>query len=116
VAERLLGPRALERSRIRMFLATLDARPVAMAYVHLHEGAIGVFGVGTVERYRRRGIGTAVTAFAIAEVGEGADLAWLQPTALGRGVYQAMGFRPVVQWQVWMLPAAARGHVPAHGA
>lgn len=108
VAERLLGPRALERTRTRMTIATLQGEPVAMAYVHVHARAIGVFGVGTVERHRRRGIGTAVTAFAIAEAGDDADLAWLQPTALGRGVYEAMGFRPAAQWQVWMLPSAGR--------
>ena len=114
VAERLLGPGALARTRTRMSIATLDGGPVAMAYVHVHAGAVGVFGVGTVERFRRRGIGTAVTAFAIAEVAEVADLVWLQPTTLGRGVYQAMGFRPVAQWQVWLLPAA-RGTEHGHG-
>ncbi|HEX6230423.1 MAG TPA: GNAT family N-acetyltransferase [Actinomycetota bacterium] len=114
VAERLLGPRALERTRTRMTIATLEGEPVAMAYVHVHDGAIGVFGVGTVDRLRRRGIGTAVTASAIGQARGEADLAWLQPTALGRGVYEAMGFRPVAHWQVWMLPAARR-HAHAHG-
>ena len=106
VASRLLGPAALERPRIRMSVALLDGDPVAMAYVHVHEGALGVFGVGTVERLRRRGIGTAVTAYAIHEAGGGADLAWLQPTTRGLHVYEAMGFRPVSQWQVWVLPSA----------
>jgi len=113
VAERLFGPRTLERTGTRMSIATVEGRAVAMAYVHVHEGAIGVFGVGTLPTFRRRGIGGAITAFAIDEASEGADLAWLQPTALGRSVYEAMGFRPVAMWQVWTLPAARRER--AHG-
>ncbi len=113
VASRLLGPRTLERTRTHMSIAVVDGEPVAMAYVHVHAGAIGVFGVGTVPAFRRRGIARAITAFAIHEASEGADLAWLQPTALGRSVYEAMGFRPVVMWQVWTLPAARRERV--HG-
>jgi GNAT superfamily N-acetyltransferase len=73
-----------------------------MAYVHVHERALGVFGVATVPDRRRRGIGTAVTEHAVRMSSPGADLAWLQPSEMGRPVYGSMGFRAIAEWQVWI--------------
>jgi GNAT superfamily N-acetyltransferase len=102
VAARILGPSALERSDVRLFLARLDGEAVGMAYVHVHERALGVFGVATVPERRRRGIGTAVTDHALRMSSPDADLAWLQPSDMGRSVYEAMGFRAISEWQVWI--------------
>jgi len=102
VAARMLAPSALERPDVRLFLARLDGEAVGMAYVHVHERALGVFGVATVPDRRRRGIGTAVTEHAVRMSSPGADLAWLQPSEMGRPVYEAMGFRAIAEWQVWI--------------
>ena len=102
VASRLLGRGALERPDIRLYLGIADGAAVAMAYVHRHEGALGVFGVATVPEARRRGYGTAITAASMLESGPGADLAWLQPSDMGTPVYERMGFEPVAEWQVWV--------------
>jgi GNAT superfamily N-acetyltransferase len=100
VDERFLGPSILEVPATRLYLAELEGEPVGCASTHLHEGAVGVFGVGVLERARRRGIGTAITAFALGDVRARADLAWLHPSEVGIPVYQAMGFRPVSDWAV----------------
>jgi GNAT superfamily N-acetyltransferase len=101
VAERMLGPSMLGATGIRVVLATLDGAPAGFAWTNLHEGAVGVFGVGVASEMRRRGIGRAVTAFAARDASS-ADLAWLQPTEMGRPLYESMGFEVASDWEVWV--------------
>jgi predicted GNAT family acetyltransferase len=101
VAERLLGPGQLSLPSVRWYTALMDGRPVAQAYTHTWAGAVGVWGVATVPELRGRGIGTAITAFAIRDA-PGAGLAWLMATAEGRSMYERMGFRQVADWDVWV--------------
>ena len=86
------------------FVAWEADRPVAIAASYLHEGAVGIFGVGVVPAARRRGLGAAITAHA-ARAHPGADLAWLQPTDMAVGMYGALGFRRVSDWEVWVRQA-----------
>jgi ribosomal protein S18 acetylase RimI-like enzyme len=102
VAERYLGPTILSVPQTRVYVAELDGRPVAGASTDVHQGAVGLFGVGVLERYRSRGIGTAITLFALHDVQGEADLAWLHPTEMGRGMYERMGFRRVSDWAVFV--------------
>jgi predicted GNAT family acetyltransferase len=102
VAEGLLAPSQLSLPNVRLYAATADGRAVAQAVTNTQRGAVGVFGVATLPAYRRRGIGTAITAFAIDDVRDGADLAWLQSTEMGRALYERMGFRFVSDWDVWV--------------
>jgi GNAT superfamily N-acetyltransferase len=101
VARRFLPPPVLSDPGLAVYLGLLDGRAVATAAAHLDHGAVGIFGVGTVEEARQRGIGTAITGRAIADAMPEADLAWLQSTPLGRSMYERMGFRPSGDWLVW---------------
>ena len=101
VAEGLLAPSQLSLPNVRLYAALADGRAVAQAVTNTQAGAVGVFGVATIPVYRHRGIGTAITAFAIDDVRDETDLAWLQPTEMGRPLYERMGFRPVSNWDVW---------------
>jgi predicted GNAT family acetyltransferase len=100
VAERMLGPGQLELPAVRFYAALLDGRPVAQAYTHTVNGATSAWGVATVPELRGRGIGTAITAFAIRDA-PSADLAWLMATREGRSTYERMGFRHASDWDVW---------------
>lgn len=101
VARRFVPVRALTDPGLAVYLAEMDGKPVASAVAHRDHGAVGIFGVGTVEWARRRGIGTAITGRAMADAASQADLAWLQATPDGRLVYERMGFRPAGDWVVW---------------
>src|ERR671918_123301 len=100
VAERMLGPGQLELPAVRFYAALLDGRPVAQAYTHTVNGATSAWGVATVPELRGRGIGTAITAFAIRDA-PNTDLAWLMSTREGRSMYERMGFRHASDWDVW---------------
>jgi GNAT superfamily N-acetyltransferase len=102
VAEGLLAPSQLPLPNVRLYAALSDGRAVAQAVTNTQRGAVGVFGVATLPEYRRRGIGTAITAFAIDDVRSETDLAWLQSTEMARPLYERMGFRPVSDWDVWV--------------
>jgi GNAT superfamily N-acetyltransferase len=104
VAEGLLAPSQLPLPNVRLYAAIADGQVVAQAVTNTQRAAVGVFGVATLPGFRRRGIGTAITAFAVDEVRAEVDLAWLQSTEMGRPVYERMGFRPVSDWDVWVRP------------
>lgn len=74
----------------------LDNEPVACSIALRSGSVVGIYAVGTSERARRRGIGTAMTWAAVDEGRHwGCDVAVLQASGMGQPIYQAMGFRVV---------------------
>jgi ribosomal protein S18 acetylase RimI-like enzyme len=104
VAGRFYAAGSFGVSGARSFVAWEEGRPVAIGASYVHEGAVGVFGVGVVPAARRRGIGAAITVHA-ARAHPAADLAWLQPTDMAVGLYRGIGFRRVSDWEVWVRDA-----------
>jgi GNAT superfamily N-acetyltransferase len=75
-------------------LGRLDGRPVGTASLLLDAGIAGVYDVSTVPGARRRGIGTAMTVAALQLArAQRYEIAFLQPSAMGRRLYQRLGFR-----------------------
>ena len=59
-----------------------------------HGGDCGIYNVGTLERARRRGLGTALTALQLHDaLARGCRTASLQSTQMAERVYAAVGFR-----------------------
>jgi len=85
----------------RVYLARLDGRAVGTAETSLHDGVLGVFGVATVPEARRTGVAAVITAHAVRDRAGEADLAFLQASEMGHGVYARLGFRDVSIWEVW---------------
>jgi len=93
MVEGLLVPGLFDDDRARAFVGMLDGRAVATA-VSIRTGAtIGVYNVATVPDARGRGIGTAMTWHLLADADPGWDVAVLQSSAMGRPIYERMGFR-----------------------
>lgn len=87
-------------------IGLLDGAPVATASLMVAGGAAGIYNVATLEAARRRGIGAAMTAAAVRRGGErGLELATLQASAMGRPIYERLGFRFVCDLVPFRPPA-----------
>jgi GNAT superfamily N-acetyltransferase len=101
IAERFVGRKMLDDPRVRMFTAWIEGEPVGEASAYLLHDTVGIFGVGVLEHARRRGIGAALTLRAARAFEDRTNLAWLQPSAMARRMYERQGFRRVSDWEVW---------------
>jgi ribosomal protein S18 acetylase RimI-like enzyme len=91
---------------------------VATALAHDFDDDCGVYNVGTLERARRRGLGTALTALVVHDArARGCRTASLQSTPTAERVYAAVGFRDLGRILEY-VPEAADTSVSgvAHGA
>jgi ribosomal protein S18 acetylase RimI-like enzyme len=76
---------------------------VACAYTFLHERDCGIYAVGTLPQWRRRGIGRALMEHVLADAARrGARTASLQSTPVGRGLYESVGFEAAGRYEEWI--------------
>ena len=98
----LYTPRLLSAPGIAFYLAEVDGEPVATGVGCILDGLVGVYSVATPPEHRRRGYGSAVVAQIVADgFDTGAQLAYLQASAMGASVYAKLGFRRVLVWD-WL--------------
>jgi len=77
-----------------VLIARLGDENVATAMAFDHAGDCGIYNTGTLERARRRGLATALTALHIHDaLARGCQTASLQSTDMAQRVYAAVGFR-----------------------
>jgi GNAT superfamily N-acetyltransferase len=100
-----LDVRLLEVPGCRLYVGYVDGQPVACAAGLPLGRTIGVYNVATLERARGRGYGTAMTA-RVARDGQaaGCAVAALQASAMGRPVYERLGYRTVVRYRAFVEP------------
>jgi ribosomal protein S18 acetylase RimI-like enzyme len=78
----------------RLLAARVDGRNVAVAMAFDHDGDCGIYNVGTLDAYRRRGLATALTALHLRDAAaRGCRTASVQATAMAERVYASVGFR-----------------------
>lgn len=83
-----------ELSGFSLVTAQLDGEDVAALLAFDHEGDCGIYNVETLERARRRGLATALTAWQLHDaLARGCQTASLQATPMAERMYAAVGFR-----------------------
>jgi ribosomal protein S18 acetylase RimI-like enzyme len=92
----------------RFFVGYVNGKPVGTSFLFSLMKTGGIFTVGTLKEYRKRGIGTALTVHAVMEsVKEGNDLHTLQTAKGGNAerLYKKVGFEVdhIVSWYVKKL-------------
>jgi ribosomal protein S18 acetylase RimI-like enzyme len=95
-----LGAPALlsEDAALWLYVGYLGETPVATAELALGGGVAGLYNIITLEPYRRRGIGTALTLRPLLDArAHGYHTAILQAAPAGVGVYTRLGFEPFGQ-------------------
>jgi ribosomal protein S18 acetylase RimI-like enzyme len=105
---RALGPGFASDDNVRLAVGYVDDSPVARAAAIRDGSTIGIYVVGTDDRFRRRGIGRAVTWAAIEAGVEawGGTLAVLQSSEMGVPLYASMGFEVIGRYSEHEHPRA----------
>jgi GNAT superfamily N-acetyltransferase len=85
-------------------------RAVSTATLVSVDGVAAVYGVGTVPSHRRTGLGAALTVAVLHEGRRrGCDLAFLNPSPMGHGMYGRLGFEDAPGWRVYRTLADTVG-------
>jgi len=101
-------PASLVGPSIGGWVVYVDGEPAAGASILLSHGIGLVTTVGTLEAYRRRGLGDLVTRVAARSAFDrGARFVSLQSSPAGLGVYQGIGFRVVSGYRLFGRSAVA---------
>jgi ribosomal protein S18 acetylase RimI-like enzyme len=95
----LMGGAVLDAERIDGYLYEEGGQVLGTGLGMRTRGAVGVFNIAVVRDARGRGLGRAITEKVVRDgVAAGADAAYLQSSALGRPLYESMGFRFQENW------------------
>jgi N-acetylglutamate synthase len=99
------APGLLALPGAEFYTAFVDGAPVATSALFMSNRVAGVYNVATLDGYRRRGIGEAITWHAVQQ-GMKADcqMGALQASEMGRPVYERMGFRVVCHYKTYIRP------------
>ena len=112
--ERLMPAAMLGDPTVRFYVGVEDGVPVASSMAVRTDEILGIYNVATVASARGRGYGTAMTWATIADAGPGVEVVILQASAMGRPIYERMGFRTVVEYEeLANVVAPSDGEEPA---
>lgn len=95
-----------DNANVVRLAAVLDGRVIGSTVVITAHGVAGVFLVHVAEDYRRRGVGTAMTAAAL-RLGQqkGMRFAALVASPAGVPLYRRFGFTALCEYQLFTFPA-----------
>lgn len=103
--EHVFTPRLMANGAWRGYVAYVDGAPAATAQLFAHERVAGIYYVGTLDGYRKRGLGEAITRRCVVDgAAAGCDLATLQASSMGRPIYERMGFITPTEYRVLYGP------------
>lgn len=86
-----------------LYLAYLDDEPVAVSSMYLGAGAAGIYNVAALRQVRGKGAGSAVSYAALKGAHQaGYQIATLQASKLGYGVYRRLGFVEISKFDLYV--------------
>lgn len=89
------------------YIGLLDGQPVASAALVTDGGVAGVYAIATIDGARRRGIGRYMTELVLWEGRQrGNHVGVLQASAMGRPIYERIGFRAVCTYSFHLQDSA----------
>jgi GNAT superfamily N-acetyltransferase len=104
-AQSLIPSAALQVPGLESYLGTVDGKGVATTSLYAANATAGVYNVTTIESHRRRGIGAALTWHAVTRGrDQGCAVATLTASAMGKPVYERIGFRTVAPYREFTRP------------
>jgi GNAT superfamily N-acetyltransferase len=103
VALAFIGERLWAREGARVYTGYADGRPVCSGFSVQTGETLGIFTIATEPDARGRGFGAAMTSRLIADgAAAGCTVAVLQASAMGRPIYERIGFRLVQPYEIWV--------------
>ena len=97
----------LQGDDVGAFIVDLDGTPAAVAMSVLIDGVADIHWVGTMPSAGRRGLGAVAPAHALAHgFAAGGDVAALQASPMGDGLYRRMGFVELYRYDEFLVLAA----------
>ncbi|MDG4808843.1 GNAT family N-acetyltransferase [Micromonospora sp. WMMD1120] len=98
----LMGGAVLDADAISGYLAEESGAAIGTALGMRTPGVVGVFNIAVAPSARGRGLGRALTEAVLRDgVAAGADAAYLHSSAMGRALYESLGFALVETWTVF---------------
>lgn len=99
IARQAYQPSLLDDDTTQVFIGRVDGQPAASGLMVRSGDVVGVYTIGVLEEYRRRGIGEAMT-WEVIRTGRdvGCRLAVLQSSEMAYSLYEKMGFETVVTY------------------
>jgi ribosomal protein S18 acetylase RimI-like enzyme len=80
-----------------------DDVAVSCAWSFLHERDCGIYTVGALPAWRRRGLARSLVEHVLADAAHrGARTATLQSTRMGKPLYESLGFEPAGRYEEWI--------------
>jgi hypothetical protein len=106
VARTFPDPAAMARVGDRSFyLGRKDGQLVATGQTIAIGGVVGTYGLWTAEPHRRRGLGNAILARGLLDARtQGNEIASIQASEMGAGMYQRAGFRRFCNYRIFRPP------------
>jgi ribosomal protein S18 acetylase RimI-like enzyme len=102
IAEQLIVSDLSRQDGVELYLGLAGGRAVAASTLVLTGSTAGIYNVATVNDFRRRGIGEAMTWHCVSRgLESGCSVAVLQASSMGQPVYERMGFRTVAPYRTF---------------
>ncbi|MEM7800270.1 MAG: GNAT family N-acetyltransferase [Chloroflexota bacterium] len=102
----MLSSAMVAATGLQYYIGWFDNKPVATASMLLDDRVAGIYNVVTLPEVRKRGIGSAMTHFALKDaLTQGAQIGILHSSPLGINVYRGLGFEVFCQFQLYLCGA-----------